>query len=96
MYKTPDEDVGFWYQNLKVSLEQLQSLPPNCSELEKSNMLIKLRETLLDHGESAENTTSPDGISIFPNNNGWLMFGLLSFLAAIGGIILFNVGLDEY
>ena len=51
IYETPDEDVAFWYNNIKQSYNELNSLPDSSSSLEKSNMLIKLRETLLDHGD---------------------------------------------
>jgi hypothetical protein len=67
-YKTPSEDLGFWYKNLKQSYDSLNTLDEKTSELEKSNMLMKLRETLLDDGESGTKITIPDGISIYPHN----------------------------
>ena len=48
LYTTPDEDIEFWYTNVKSCYESLIKLKPNATELEKSNMLMKLRETLLD------------------------------------------------
>jgi hypothetical protein len=67
-YNEPDEDVGFWYTNLKVSLQGLEREPPTAAELEKSNILLKLRQTLLDVSASSESVTEPSGISIFPRN----------------------------
>lgn len=92
LYRTPNEDVGFWYQNLKASLGELEKVTPETTQLERSNILIKLRETLLDHGKSVS-ITDPSGISIFPNNGGYALFGLLALFSAIIGIILLG---DEY
>jgi hypothetical protein len=82
IYRTPDEDIGFWYTNLKDSLGELNKLSPEASQLEKTNVLMKLRETLLDKGSSGENITSPDGISVYPYNASW------AFLAFIGLALL--------
>lgn len=81
-YNTPDEDVKFWYNNVKSSYNELLSLDSTVTHLEKSNMLIKLRETLLDHGDKGESITCPDGISRFPNNGAWA-FGWLIIIATI-------------
>ncbi|OGM91319.1 hypothetical protein A2755_02920 [Candidatus Wolfebacteria bacterium RIFCSPHIGHO2_01_FULL_48_22] len=87
LYNSPSEDLGFWYSNLKKSYEELVSLPANVTPLERSNMLMKLRETLLDSGESSVNVTVPKGISVFPNN------ALFQFWAWITGVpcVVFSV-----
>lgn len=74
-YRTPDEDIGFWYQNVRSALDQLIALPANATELEKSNMLLKLRETLLDHDSDGESVTVPSGIALYPDN---ALFGILA------------------
>lgn len=90
-YRTPDEDVGFWYTNLKASLRELESMKPDTTQLERSNMLIKLRETLLDHRNNGESVTGPYGISIFPNNSLYAFWGIIGFISVIfGGILLFE------
>ena len=80
LYNTPDEDVGFWYKNLKSSLEELEKVKPETTQMERSNILLKLRETLLDHGDSGDKVTVPNGISVFPNNIfyalGFILFSL--------------------
>ncbi len=76
LYNSPDEDVGFWYKNLKSSLEELEKVKPETAQLERSNILLKLRETLLDHGDRGDAVTAPNGISVFPNN----IFYLLGFI----------------
>lgn len=81
LWTTPDEDVSFWYGNLSASLEELKLVQPQATQLEKSNLLMKLRETLLDHGaEGATSVTCPEGISISPHNKSYCFWGLMSGL----------------
>ena len=95
LYRTPDEDIGFWYQNLKASLGELEKVTPQTTQLERSNLLIKLRETLLDHGQSVT-ITDPNGISIYPNNVVYALFGWLGLMFFIIGVSLFIIGSYEY
>ena len=67
LWRTPDEDVGFWYKNLKSSLEELGEIGSQATQLEKTNVLMKLRETLLDEGKGTS-VTAPEGLSIYPDN----------------------------
>ena len=62
----PKNDVGLWYENLKTAQLQLQEMirQGNASDLEKSNMLMKLRETLLNEGGSL---IIPYGVSRLEN-----------------------------
>lgn len=82
-FETPDEDIGFWYQNLKSSYYELDSLGKDTSPLERSNMLIKLRETLIDHGKNGDHVTAPNGISKYPNNSMYFILLLSSLIGAI-------------
>jgi prepilin-type N-terminal cleavage/methylation domain-containing protein len=91
LWRSPSEDVGFWYKNLSESLTELEELPEDATGLERSNMLMKLRETILDDtSEGGVTVTAPSGIEVFPNNKlfaFWGLFsaifcGLFSFLAA--------------
>lgn len=89
LYNTPDEDISFWYNNLKSSRDQLHDELKRSSStpLEQSNLLLKLRQTLLDHGKEGETVTVPSGISIYPSNMFWVILGVLflpiSFIAGI-------------
>lgn len=85
LYKTPDEDIEFWYKNLKASENELSQVSDTASILEKTNLLMKLRETLMDSGEKNDKVTVPDGLSRYPNN---LMWGTLIWLAVF---ILFGL-----
>jgi hypothetical protein len=87
LYREPSEDVGFWYNNIKASLVELKALPKNATDLEKSNMLMKLRQTLLDHSNGTENVTKPDGISRFPNNKVWWGTGMMGMLSLMVGAV---------
>lgn len=91
IYTTPDEDVGFWYNNIKSAMQQLDSIPSTATDLEKSNMLMKLRETLLDQGESSLSITCPMGISRFPNNTAWgitVLIWAIATCALVGAILI--------
>lgn len=90
LYRTPDEDIGYWYSNLIAAKEELQKITADTSQLEKTNILMKLRETLLDNGEQSSYLVCPSGISVYPYNTlfgfyGWI-FGVLTFYF---GIIVF-------
>lgn len=81
IYKTPDEDLEFWFKNLKTSAIELEKAK-NSTSLEKTNVLLKLRETLLDEGEKGSIITYPKGISLFPNNK------IIAILFLISGIFI--------
>ncbi len=77
IYTTPDEDVGFWYNNMVASLNELKKLPANATDLEKSNILMKLERTLESNGKETTMVV-PFGISRFPDN---LLWGILLTIA---------------
>ena len=88
LWKTEDENIGYWYQNLKACQSELG----NCldaSQLEQSNVLMKVRESLTDNGEKGTVLTVPPGISRYPFNAGLGWARLFSYLFILGGIILF-------
>jgi|694.fasta_scaffold10512_20 hypothetical protein len=65
-WNTPDTDIGFWYQNIKSSFDELNKITSDSPQLERTNVLMKLRETLLDHGEDGDTVTEPNGIELYP------------------------------
>jgi len=91
LWETPDEDIDFWYRNLKASQKELQNLNSE-SALEKTNVLIKLRETLVDGGEKTK-VTVPDGLAVYPNN---LLWGILMIYALAAISIGFMVPAIEH
>lgn len=88
VYRTPSDDVGFWYNNLKASMNELESVPEDANQLLRSNLLIKLRETLLDHGQSGDSVTSPNGISIYPNNMVFCLATIFGAVLLVGAVLM--------
>ena len=86
-YRTPSEDVGFWYTNLKSSLHELETVSPTATQLEKSNLLIKLRETLIDSAKDGIKVTVPSGISVFPNHGLYAWWGWITGVTSLIGAI---------
>lgn len=84
LWTTPSEDVGFWYSNLKQSLDELEALNSD-SALEKSNVLLKLRESLLS---GKGKIIVPKGLSVYPHNLLWTILMWTSFIASLFGLVL--------
>ena len=57
------------------------------SALEKTNILMKLRETLIDDGEKTK-VTIPPGLSVFPDNKRWAAFTVFALFAGLLGLTL--------
>lgn len=98
IFNNPSKDVGFFYNNLVSTRDtvDVELKRTNISELEISNVLMKLRETVLDHGEKGDQVTQPPGLAVFPNNLGMAVWGWVSALIATAGAILIFVGLHEF
>ena len=94
--KNPANDIGFWYQNMKSAYDELENLPENSSSLEKTNVLMKLRESLTDSGDSngTTNVITPSGITVYPDNMLYFIWGFLSCVATIVLWTLFLASLD--
>lgn len=77
--KNPTNDIGYWYENLKAAYDELDKIPSDASALEKTNVLMKLRESLTNNsGGSDTNVVVPEGISIYPNNAAYFWVCILS------------------
>jgi hypothetical protein len=95
IYNTPDEDVGFWMANMRASLEELKQIEPNATSLEKSNILLKLRETLTRESKDGSEISVPAGISIYPHNFSFMLWGIISTILAFVGGIYILIGYEE-
>ena len=81
--KNPGNDIGFWYQNMKNGYAELGSLPDDATSLEKTNVLMKLRESIIGVDDSGgTKVIFPDGIEIYPNNVLYFWWAMLSGVAA--------------
>ena len=87
----PKNDVGYWYKNMTQSHSELDKLSVNATSLEKSNVLMRLREALTDNNESGVSVTIPDGISIYPKNVLYFWWGLISAICCLGSWIMLFV-----
>ena len=73
-YNTQDENVGFWYENLKSATDELrrESVNRNITPLEQSNVLLKLDNTIKT---TRGGIKMPSGISIFPHVGLYCLWG---------------------
>lgn len=91
LWKTENDNIGYWYNNIKTCQEELEECVSS-SQLEKTNVLLKVRESLTDIGEDGTILNKPDGISRYPNN---ALFGVLNWIS----LLMFIVGIctfDKY
>lgn len=96
LWKTEDENIGFWYKNLKASRVELEKAL-NSSQMEQTNVLMKLRETLTNNNENGTYITYPDGLWKYPNNMEFAIFACFIHLLFIGIWIYLLVRLvNEY
>ena len=91
IYRTEDENVGFWYENIKACKTELEACADG-TQLEKSNVLMKVRESLTDSGEKGTVLTVPYGISRYPNNALYGFLFVISFILIIVGCFFLNIG----
>lgn len=93
--RQPKNDIGFWYSNLTACRVELDDIDEGAAQLEKSNVLMKLRETLLDSGEKGDTVvTCPSGLYIYPYNGIYFWFTMIG-IAVIGyGAYLLLMGLE--
>ena len=79
----PQNDIGFWYNNMKEAYSELENLPEDATPLERTNVLMKLRESLTDETDSGISVTMPSGISLYPYNAMYFWIGSISAILAI-------------
>lgn len=95
LYTVPSEDVGFWYKNIKTCLVQINGLSTTATQGEKDLVLMKLRQTLLDHKGGHETVTVPEGISVFPNNIAFCVWGWISALVCLVGLVVMAAAVKD-
>lgn len=87
LWNTEDENIEYWYNNLKQCQKELAATKDN-STLENTNVLMKLRESLTDVDQNGTTLTIPYGISRYPNN---LLYGILNIISGIIFILYFGI-----
>lgn len=91
LYRTPDEDIEFWYNNLKASEGELLKVNSTTPSMEKTNLLMKLRETVMESGKNGDHVTYPDGLSRYPNNLGWAVLNICASIALVVLMVLIKI-----
>jgi len=84
LWKTENDNLEFWYRNLLACQEELRSCV-GASQLEKSNVLMKVRESLTDESEKGTVLTIPSGISRYPDNAKYAILNTISIIFLIMG-----------
>lgn len=92
LWKTEDENIGFWYKNLKASRVELEKALCS-SQMEQTNVLMKLRETLTDNNENGTYITYPYGLWKYPHNMEFAVFAWIIHIILIGMWILWLIKL---
>jgi len=99
IFHTPRNDVGIWYEQINGAketasrlLEKIKEDPESVSQLEKDNALMKIREVVLDLGESGTKITTPKNISWFPNQWLMLILWIVSPILLVWGLIKWSRG----
>jgi len=88
IFKLPRNDIGFWYNNLNESLKELESVPDSASQLERSNILMKLRGTILDETDKGTKVTHPSWLQVYPSQFATVgIFIIISLVSCISGIL---------
>ena len=92
LWKTEDENIGFWYKNLKASRVELEKALFS-TQMEQTNVLMKLRETLTSNSENGTYITYPDGLWKYPNNMEFAVFACIIHILLIVMWILWFIKL---
>jgi hypothetical protein len=96
LWRTEDENVSYWYSNIKACQKELDSCQ-DATQLEKSNVLMKVRESLTDNGGKGTDLTLPEGISKYPHNTLWaVLFTVNLLIKMIGWILVVSFFIEEY
>jgi hypothetical protein len=85
-FKTPECDIAFWYKNISGARSAARdACAEGITSLERSNVLIRVRETLLDSGKEI---TLPPHASIYPNVLTMILCSVVGVIAVILGLII--------
>ena len=96
LWRTEDENIGFWYKNIKASRVELEKAL-DASQMEQTNVLMKLRETLTESGEDGTYITYPCGLWKYPHNMEFAIFAWIIHIILIVMWILWFIKLaNEY
>ena len=75
----PTNDIGYWYKNMVACRDELKAIPEDATVLERSNLLMKVRESLTDNGKNGVSITCPAGLDVYPDNKPYFWVTTISF-----------------
>lgn len=89
-FDNPNADLSIWYSQVTGAKQTLESIlersvddpASSISQLERDNALMKIREVLLDEGESGTKITTPPHICVYPHQWKILFLYIFSFIFA--------------
>ena len=82
LWRTEKDNIGFWYTNINACRTELENCRES-SQLEQTNVLLKVRESLTNTSDGNVVLNVPNGISRYPHN---LVYGLLMWLSCLAFI----------
>jgi hypothetical protein len=97
LWKTPNDDVGYWYQNLKSARDELRAVKSDTTQEARSQILLKLREVLTSKkgSEGKMEIKVPDGIQRYPNNALYYWGTWASVLLCVVGALMIVVWANQ-
>ena len=81
--EAPANNIKLWYDNLNVSLNELSLIQPSSTQLEKLDILSKLRNSLIETNRNVTKVIRPEGIEVYPFNKILCLWGFFSFVLFI-------------
>jgi len=93
--QNPSNDMGFWYRNMTAAHDELVNMPEDASQLERTNVLMKLRESLTDNTDGSSSVIVPSGISIYPNNVAYFWWSTISIVGVTVFFFLWAVAYEK-
>ena len=86
--KNPKNDIGYWYNTLNNTYKQLMEFPRDATQLEKSNFMMRVNESI-------GGLSTPEGIEIYPHNVLYLWWSIISIIGAVIFIIVSVVEIED-
>jgi len=94
-WRTEADNVRYWYKNIKACQSELKGCLGG-TQLEKSNVLMKVRESLTDNGKDGTELTIPAGISRYPHNAFWGILRFVSYIILCAWFLMLSLWIEEY
>lgn len=82
-FDSPEDDVGYWYANLRTLRDEISRLPADAPRLEVAAMSVRVREVILDSGSRGMSVTMPNGLATHPYNAFCLLIFCLACIAMV-------------